>query len=117
MNNDNINSQFKITNIFNIPNVELKEEIIEIIHKNENTTIERIISTGQTTPEDYWYDQEKDEIVFLFQGNAKLLFEDETIIELQKGDYITIKAHQKHKVVYTSNDPPCVWLAIHGNFN
>ncbi|NEP28859.1 MAG: cupin, partial [Moorea sp. SIO3I6] len=24
-------------------------------------------------------------------------------------------AHQKHRVEYTSAEPPCIWLAIHGN--
>ena len=92
------------------------------IGKSENFKLERIISTGQVTPEGEWYDQEKDEWVILLQGNAKLLFEknyndkiENKIIELKKGDYLFIKKHEKHRVIYTSQDPPCIWLALHGD--
>ncbi|NEO01320.1 MAG: cupin, partial [Moorea sp. SIO3I7] len=35
--------------------------------------------------------------------------------KLKPGDYLFIKAHQKHRVEYTSAEPPCIWLAVHGN--
>jgi cupin 2 domain-containing protein len=34
---------------------------------------------------------------------------------LKAGDYLLIPAHCRHRVEYTSADPPCIWLAIHGN--
>lgn len=76
--------------------------------------IERILSAGHTTPEYQWYDQEMDEWVMLVQGSAKLFFADNEEITLKSGDYIFIPAHQKHRVTYTSSDPSCIWLAIHG---
>jgi cupin 2 domain-containing protein len=81
--------------------------------KTPNILIEKIISTGQKTPEGQWYDQDRDEWVILLQGQATLAYEDGTIIELLPGDYLHIKAHQKHRVEATSIDPPCIWLAVH----
>ena len=101
-------------NIFNeLPVQKLPDEIFESIIKNDNILIERIISTGQTTPDDYWYDQEKDEWVILLKGEAKILIEGSKEIELLPGDYLLIPAHQRHRVTYTHKDIPTVWLAIH----
>ena len=101
-------------NIFNIPN-EIKEEVFETLKEGSGEfKLERIVSAGQITPEGQWYDQEKDEWVVLIQGQAQLLFEKEKkIVYLNKGDYLTIKAHDRHRVIYTSEEPPCVWVAFH----
>ncbi len=104
-------------NIFRLPELLQNEEIFETIINSKNLQIERIISTGQSTPEDTWYDQEQDEWVILLQGEATLLFVDNTSIHLTAGDYLLIEAHQKHRVTFTSVDPPCIWLAIHGNLS
>ncbi len=102
-------------NIFKLPNYLSNQELFETIINSENLQIERIISTGQTTPEGTWYNQEQDEWVILLQGEATLLYSDNSRIHLTAGDYLLIKAHQKHRVEYTSFNPPCIWLAIHGN--
>ena len=81
-----------------------------------NIQIERIISTGQTTPSGQWYNQELDEWVILLQGEAELCYADYTKIKLKAGDYLLIPAHTKHRVEYTSIEPPCIWLAVHGQF-
>ncbi|MDJ0580431.1 cupin domain-containing protein [Crocosphaera sp.] len=104
-----------MNNIFQFTNQLSEQEIFETILNSKNVKIERIISTGQTTAEDTWYDQEEDEWVILLQGQATLLFFDNSSIHLKAGDYLLIKAHQKHRVTYTSFNPPCIWLAIHGN--
>lgn len=111
----------KNPNIFDIPE-DIKQEYFETLFKGDGEfKIERIVSTGQVTPENEWYDQEKDEFVILIQGESKLLFLDknssEKIVEIKKGDNIFIKAHEKHRVIYTSSDPPCIWIAIHGNIS
>lgn len=103
----------KLRNLFEIPVSENTDEFSEILAQGD-IRIERIVSTGQITPEDQWYDQEVDEWVALLNGEARILFENSEEITLRKGDYILIKAHEKHRVTYTSTDPPCVWLAIHG---
>lgn len=104
----------EIRNIYQLSQEPLKKEIFEVLASGD-VKIERIISTGQTTPEGQWYDQDTDEWVILLQGEAKLLFEDLAEIELKKGNYMLIKAHERHKVTYTSTEPPCIWLAVHGN--
>lgn len=103
-------------NIFDISNIKnFQEEIFENILANsgEIRKIERIISKGQSTPENIFYDQDCAELVFLLQGNAEIEFENEFKIKLESGDYITIYEHQKHRVTYTSKEPECIWLAIH----
>ncbi len=54
--------------------------------------------------------------VILLQGEAELAYGDGSRMALKAGDYLLIKAHQKHRVEYTSSDPPCIWLAIHAKF-
>ncbi len=106
-----------MNNIFQFTNQLSDQEIFDTILKSKNVKIERIISTGQTTAEDTGYDQEEDEWVILLQGKATLSFFDNSSINLKAGDYLLIKAHQKHRVTFTSFDPPCIWLAIHGNLS
>ena len=88
------------------------ETFHEII-SNENLTVERIISTGQRTPDMQWLEQDKNEWVLLLQGESELIFEDGEKRLLIKGDYILIPGNKKHKVTRTSIEPPCIWLAIH----
>ena len=103
-----------LKNIFkDLPEKRLDKEIFETLLQNNNVKLERIISTGQTTPKGEWYDQERDEWVILLQGHATLVFENEREINLKPGDYVFIKAHKKHRVSLTSSDEVCVWLAAH----
>ncbi len=88
-------------------------EIFETLCKGQHIHVERIISNGQTTPENKWYDAQKNEWVVLIQGKARLEMEGGNTIELSAGDYLLIPAGQKHRVAYTSDSPHCIWLAIH----
>jgi cupin 2 domain-containing protein len=111
----NSGEKLKTKNIFeNVP-AELKEELFETLAKNKNIRIERIISLGQTTPENKWYDQDENEFVLLLKGEAELLFESEEKQKLKSGDYLIIPAHLKHRVVYTSENPECIWLTVFYN--
>ena len=106
-----------------MPNIyELSQEVFQLekfeqIAAGENIQIERIISTGQTTPAGQWYDQTADEWVILLQGEAELSYADNTRIKLRAGDYLLIPAHTKHRVEYTSVEPACIWIAVHGQFS
>lgn len=100
-------------NIFHLPSELPEAECFEPLFSNPRVLIERIISSGQTTPPDRWYDQERDEWVVLLQGEAMLGYEDGSTKALSAGDWVFIPAHQKHRVQYTSANPPCVWLAVH----
>lgn len=103
-----------VNNLFN--NIQLpqgKEEIFELLCKRPDLKIERIISNGQITPEGQWYDSQEEEWVVLLQGQASLELEDGSRIHLQPGDYLLIPPHCKHRVTFTSQHPPCIWLAVH----
>ncbi|MFA6570936.1 MAG: cupin domain-containing protein [Bacteroidota bacterium] len=102
----------EIKNIFeNIPS-SFNDEIFESIVQNKNLTIERIISSGQTSPEGEWFNQEKDEWVILLQGSAELKFEDISYT-LKSGDYVLIPAHKLHRVERTDENTQTIWLAVH----
>ncbi len=104
----------KTQNIFSEIPDDLKDEIFQNLFEKENLKIERIISNGQTTPEDFWYDQNQNEFVILLKGKAKILFEiDLEEVELNTGDYILIEARKKHKVIFTSKNETTIWLAVH----
>jgi cupin 2 domain-containing protein len=90
-----------------------EREIVEILLGRPGARIERIVSTGQTTPAGLWYDQAGDEWVALLAGRATLRFADGALVELSPGDWLLIPARARHRVEATSADPPCVWLAVH----
>jgi cupin 2 domain-containing protein len=76
--------------------------------------VERIVSTGQASPPDFWYDQEVAEWVVLLSGAAELQFEDEAAPRtLAPGDWINIAARRRHRVNWTDPSQPSIWLAIH----
>ena len=91
----------------------LPEELVETLAAGKHVRIERIVSTGQASPEGFWYDQEEIEWVVVLKGEAKLLFEgDAQPIHLKPGDHVTIPAHRRHRVEWTTPKEPTVWLAV-----
>lgn len=75
--------------------------------------IERIVSTGQCSPPDFWYDQSEGEWILLLQGSAGLRFADELAERhLQAGDCLDIAPHRRHRVEWTATDQPTIWLAV-----
>ena len=99
-------------NLFSKIPTDLPEELIEILHDANNFRIERIVSHGHASPDDFWYDQERHEWVVLLKGAAKLQFEDDTV-EMKPGDFINIPAHKRHRIEWTTPDEPTIWLAVH----
>ena len=99
-------------NIFKDIDFSQNKEISEILAAGKNLRIERIVSIGQVTEPDFWYDQTEHEFVIVLQGEARLLFEDGTEKHLAKGDYLEIPAHVRHRVSFTSTEPACIWLAV-----
>lgn len=89
----------------------LPEELTTVLQQGQGVRIERIVSTGHKSPEGFWYDQPENEWVMVLTGAARLQFED-TVVEMKAGDSISIPAHQKHRVLWTSPDEPTVWLAV-----
>lgn len=104
-----------MNNVFEIPHqLPNDEEFVEPLARGPAIMIERIISTGQRTPEGKWYDQTNDEWVTVLQGSAALQFVDGKIQDLARGDWVLLPAGIQHRVIATSSNPPCIWLAIHG---
>jgi len=92
---------------------ELPNEFSEILAQGGDVKIERIVSRGHASAPDFWYDQDKDEFVFLVKGHARLAFDGQTqLTSLSPGDWLMIPAHSHHRVAWT--DPACdtVWLVV-----
>jgi cupin 2 domain-containing protein len=74
-----------------LPSQQLPDEVVNLLLDRPTLRIERIVSTGQTTPEGQWYDQETDEWVLLVEGAARLRIEGEREDrELGEGDWILL---------------------------
>jgi len=73
--------------------------------------MESIVSKGQSSDPDFWYDQQEAEWVLLLRGTASLVFEGEGIRHLKAGDYLLIPPYCRHRVEATSRD--AIWLALH----
>lgn len=107
----------KKESIFNTPKWDFESsEFFEILKESSNIKIERIISKGNVTPAEFWYNQPKDEWVILIQGNAKIEFSEGNIVELNAGEHLFIPKFTKHRVIETSFNPECVWIAVHADF-
>lgn len=102
-------------NLFSLPSEQACEEIFTPLVADKGILIEKIVSTGQASPHGFWYEQNRDEWVAVLQGEARLVWEDRSISEMRQGDWVLIPAGKKHRVDWTSTNPPCIWLAVHGN--
>ena len=92
----------------------LDAELIEVLAQGSGLRIERIVSTGQASPDGFWYDQADDEFVVLVAGSATLRFEEgDQRLELAPGDWVEIPARVRHRVERTDASVPTVWLAVH----
>ncbi len=93
----------------------LAEEHFTQLHRGDGFRIERIVSQGHCSPEGSWYDQNDEEWVLVLEGSATVQFEcDSQPVELQRGSYLSIPAHSRHRVAWTDPAQKTVWLAIHG---
>ncbi len=103
-------------NVFrNLPTGSLAEERIERLLDRPGLRVERIVSTGQASPPDFWYNQAEHEWVVLLQGAADVAVETASgfdIVHLTPGDWLELPAHRRHRVEATRADPPTVWLAL-----
>lgn len=97
-------------NIFKeLPDATLAEQE-EVLLEAKNVRIARIVSGGQAGE---IYDQAEDEWVIVLSGEAMISFPEEggRTVKLEAGDYLYLKAGQKHQVTKTSD--PCLWLCFY----
>ena len=100
-------------NLFDDLPARAHEEIVAELLSRQGVRIERIVSTGQSTPADEPYNQDHDEWVLLLTGSAGLWIEGQGERDLRPGDHVLIPAHSPHRVTRTANNEPTVWLAVH----
>jgi len=97
-------------NIFDLPDLPLPNELTTVLVSNgDKVRVERIVSTGQVSD---WYDQPETEFVVLLEGTAQIDYEGGATVDMHKGDSVTILPHERHRVSYTSSNPPCIWLCF-----
>ena len=102
------------SNLFTDLPERLPDELVTTLLEATNVRIERIVSHGHASAEDFWYDQEQNEWVLVLRGAARLHMKDEEKpIEMKAGDFVNIPAHTKHRVEWTAADEPTIWLAVH----
>jgi cupin 2 domain-containing protein len=91
------------------PGAEAAERFEDLITR-PGVRIERIVSSGQSTPPGAWMEQAWDEWVLLVAGRAELTLEGDRPLTLEPGDHLLIPAHRRHRVDWT--ETPTVWLAV-----
>lgn len=103
-----------LKNLFvNLPNDKSREAFDDLLNV-PGLRIERIVSYGQQSPTNFWYEQEDDEWVIVLQGLATLEIENETnLVTLKPGDHYWIPASLRHRVNSTAPDGATIWLAVH----
>ena len=95
-------------NIFNTKEIPIMgSEIFNTLFENKDLKIEHIQSNNFHNGE--WYNQAEIEWVFLVKGEAQIEFETH-VQNLIAGDYLLIEAHQRHRVLSTSDDVH--WIAF-----
>ncbi len=97
-------------NLFSVDDGCAEQERFFPLLQQNGCRMEKIISTGQSSPQGFWYDQEDDEWVAVLRGEAELEFEDGARRILREGDQIFLPAHARHRVTRTAN--PTIWLAV-----
>ncbi|AWM38945.1 Cupin domain protein [Gemmata obscuriglobus] len=89
-------------------------EAFEVLVERAGWKVERIVSWGHVTAPGEWFDQTTDEFVALLSGAARLQVEGEPAPrELAPGDWVFLPARIRHRVEWTDEGKPTVWLAIH----
>ena len=100
-------------NLFqNIPE-ELNQELVEKLIEQDSFRLERIVSRGQISPPDFWYDQDEHEWVVILAGKAQLQIDGlEQPVTLNPGDTYNLPAHTKHRVAWTAPNQDTIWLTV-----
>ena len=95
--------------------VDLSDELVSVLAQSEHVRIERIVSDGHASPQEFWYDQDENEWILLVSGSAVMSIEEAgglRRVEMQPGDHLLLPAHQRHRVESTSQTEKTIWLAV-----
>lgn len=97
-------------NFFDTTKLGYLDEDFTTFFETSQVKIERIVTRGQTSPKNFYYDQEDGEWVLILEGEAELSFSDKTSVTLKKGESLYLPPHQRHRVSTVSDY--VLWLAI-----
>lgn len=86
---------------------EQNREVFSTLFDNGIVRVESIRSWLKTPGE--WYDQNEDEWVLLFEGEADLEIGDK-VLHLTRGDHVMIPRHTPHRVLFTSEN--AYWIGV-----
>ena len=100
-----------VRNLFANLSTGVDGESFATLFENRAAKVERIVSHSHASPEGFWYDQADDEWVIVLSGSATLEFAAGEMVELKRGDYLTIPRHVQHRVARTTE--ATIWLAVH----
>jgi cupin 2 domain-containing protein len=101
-------------NLFDDIPSELPEEFFTLLMEQDGIKLERIVSDGHASPENFWYNQDQNEWILLIAGSA-ILRVGEKKVKLDVGDFLFLPAHQQHRVESTSKTEKTIWLALFWN--
>lgn len=102
------------TNLFSDLAFPLDDEQVDTLLARPGLRIERIVSSGQASPQGFWYDQPQDEWVVVLAGAARLRLEGAPdALMMRAGDHVFLPARLRHRVDWTDPDQPTIWLAVH----
>lgn len=94
--------------------VERGRERFDELARGEGARVERIVSLAAASPPGHWYEQESEEWVLVVSGAAHLeLADPPDVLELAPGDWVVLPAGCRHRVAWTAEDEPTVWVAVH----
>lgn len=99
-------------NLFSEIPEDLPEELVNELVNQRGVRVERIVSQGHRSPDDFWYEQSEHEWVLVIQGAGRLSFEDRPDVLLSAGDSLLIPAGQRHRVEWTDPLTATIWLTV-----
>ena len=103
-----------LSNLFDDLPTRLPAERFDVIVDAPAVRVERIVSTGHVTTPGEWLEQDTDEWVVVLRGRARLQIEGEAAPrDLHPGGHVVLRAHVRHRVTWTDDLGPTVWLAVH----
>jgi cupin 2 domain-containing protein len=89
-------------------------EVVQALAGSKKLRLERIVSTGQVTPEGVWLKDRRDEWVVVLKGKAVLrLWGSDRLMRMGAGDYVLIPRNTRHRVEWTRPGRATVWVAVY----
>lgn len=100
-------------NLFEQLPADLDQEVFQTLLTHGSMQLERIVSRGHASPDDFWYDQPRNEWVMVLQGAAVVAIAGRGEVRLEPGGYLNLPARTRHRVAWTAPDTETIWLAVH----